>query len=278
MGYRIKTISEILGIPRNTLLAWERRYKLVQPTRQANGYREYSEADLARLRAVKRFLDRGHRISEAISLSEEAKDDRGERLDTDDTAELCAELMAALLSLDRARADNRLRQTAGLSYLRRLDGIFTPILHETGKRWEIGELTVAQEHFISSFCRDHLTAMLLSLEHGPSHGAMVVCASWAEDQHDLALLVVSIKLALKGNRIVFLGARTPHAALLSFCSQHKPAKVCISVTMPVETAVILKVARSLATLGCEVVFGGQGVPAALPALDGVHWARTSGDG
>ncbi|MFT5683218.1 MAG: DNA-binding transcriptional MerR regulator, partial [Myxococcota bacterium] len=232
MGYRIKTISELLGVPRNTLLAWERRYSIVEPVRQANGYREYSEADLERLRAVKRFLDRGHRISEAISLSAEAavalasESITAGLSDTEDSAELCEELLSALLALDRAGADHRLRQTTGISYQRRLDGVFMPLLRETGLRWEAGELTVAQEHYISSFCRDHLTAMLLSLEHGPSSGPVAVCASWSEDHHDLALLGVSIKLALKGHRVVFLGARMPHADLLSFCDAHQPAKVC----------------------------------------------------
>lgn len=68
MGYRIKTISEMTGIQRATLLAWERRYRLVSPVRHSNGYREYSEQDLARLMALKRLLDRGYKVSEAISL------------------------------------------------------------------------------------------------------------------------------------------------------------------------------------------------------------------
>ena len=173
MGYRIKTISDLLGVPRNTLLAWERRYKIVSPTRQANGYREYSEADLARLKAVKRYLDRGHRISEAISLSKEAPLESAEVVDVEDPEKLRAELFEALLNLDRARADRRLRQVVGMSYARRLDAIFTPILRQTGDRWEAGELSVAQEHYISSFCRDHLTAMLLSLEHGPEHLSLI---------------------------------------------------------------------------------------------------------
>ena len=31
MGYRIKTGSDLTGIPKNTLIAWERRYGLVAP-------------------------------------------------------------------------------------------------------------------------------------------------------------------------------------------------------------------------------------------------------
>ena len=72
MSYRIKTVARLTGVPRNTLLAWERRYSVVQPGRAANGYREYSDEDLATLTSVKQLIDRGYRISEAVQLVQEA--------------------------------------------------------------------------------------------------------------------------------------------------------------------------------------------------------------
>jgi DNA-binding transcriptional MerR regulator len=73
MGYRIKTIAELTGISRATLLAWERRYSIVEPSRQDNGYREYSDNDLACLQSVKLLMDKGYKVSEAISLIQEAQ-------------------------------------------------------------------------------------------------------------------------------------------------------------------------------------------------------------
>ncbi|MFT4979133.1 MAG: DNA-binding transcriptional MerR regulator [Myxococcota bacterium] len=74
MGYRIKTVSTLTGVPRNTLLAWERRYGIVQPSRQDNGYREYSDSDIACLQSVKRLLDQGYKVSEAINLIDSARE------------------------------------------------------------------------------------------------------------------------------------------------------------------------------------------------------------
>lgn len=73
MGYRIKTVSSLTGVPRSTLLAWERRYGVVEPSRQDNGYREYSDADVACLQALKGLLDDGYKVSEAISLITRAR-------------------------------------------------------------------------------------------------------------------------------------------------------------------------------------------------------------
>ncbi|MFN7146083.1 MAG: MerR family transcriptional regulator [Myxococcota bacterium] len=68
MGYRVKTVSAMTGIPRGTLLAWERRYEILEPDRSPSGYREYSEADVAVLRRLKALVDDGYSISEAVAL------------------------------------------------------------------------------------------------------------------------------------------------------------------------------------------------------------------
>ena len=73
MGYRIKTVSELTGISRATLLAWERRYGVVSPDRQDNGYREYSDEDVACLQSIRRLKDQGYKVSEAIAIIEEAR-------------------------------------------------------------------------------------------------------------------------------------------------------------------------------------------------------------
>jgi DNA-binding transcriptional MerR regulator len=78
LAYRIKTVARLTGIPRNTLLAWERRYDLVHPTRADNGYREYSDLDIATLSAVRKLLDEGYKISEAVALVHEAREAGGD--------------------------------------------------------------------------------------------------------------------------------------------------------------------------------------------------------
>ena len=66
VGYRTKTVCELTGVQRNTLLAWERRYDFLEPHRGANGYRSYSERDLTMIRAVKSYVDRGIAVSVAV--------------------------------------------------------------------------------------------------------------------------------------------------------------------------------------------------------------------
>jgi len=270
MGYQIKTVAEMLGVPRNTLLAWERRYSVVKPARLANGYREYSEADVAHLRALKRLLDGGHRISEALTLLEKNTNSNPNEQPIE---RIRAKVLEALLRLDRDEAAQIIHRNVSLSYSRQLDTLYFPLLEEVGNRWSAGSLSVAQEHFISHFCREQLTAMLLSLAHGPISGPKALCAVYPDDPHDLPLLGVSVKLALSGHRILFLGARTPIDSLLDMIQEHQPDIVCISIILPVTPSEVTLFARSLlAVSDGKIMFGGAGLPTSgMPKMERVSW-------
>ena len=66
-GLTLKAVSERTGIPAATVRTWERRYRFIHPSRSASGYRIYGEEDIARILEVKRLLDQGVRISEAMA-------------------------------------------------------------------------------------------------------------------------------------------------------------------------------------------------------------------
>lgn len=69
--YRIGTIANLTGIAVERLRAWERRYGL-EPAHKAGKTRFYSEAQLERLKLIKRLIDQGHPISTLVELDEEA--------------------------------------------------------------------------------------------------------------------------------------------------------------------------------------------------------------
>ncbi|MFZ1539056.1 MAG: MerR family transcriptional regulator, partial [Chromatiaceae bacterium] len=47
--YPIRTLSRLTGVPAVTLRAWERRHRLLTPTRTEKGHRLYNEADVDRV-------------------------------------------------------------------------------------------------------------------------------------------------------------------------------------------------------------------------------------
>lgn len=66
--YKIKTIASLAGVSPSLLRAWERRYQLFSPSRQAGNQRLYSPDDLAVLRQIQVHLGRGLSIGEVAAL------------------------------------------------------------------------------------------------------------------------------------------------------------------------------------------------------------------
>lgn len=281
MGYRIKTVSELLGVPRNTLLAWERRYSIVQPARMANGYREYSEDDIRRLRELKRLIDDGHRVGEAVSLLVDAENSfiTPEARASEGLGE---DILDALLRFERGTAEELLRRCGSMPFDRRINEIYFPLQRYLGELWEEDALTAAQEHIVSHFVREKLQGMLMSLGYGPAAGRLTLCAAYPEEQHDIALLGLAVKLAMRNHRIIYIGARTPLEDLSVLIRQRNPELVCISVTMPQPPDKLVRDARLLsdAVSGMDVLvaIGGAGLPhQPLPTLPNISWTYRTKD-
>lgn len=65
----IGVVSARTGIPQDLLRAWEKRYDAVVPGRGATGRRLYTDADIDKLRLLKRAVATGRRISDVAALS-----------------------------------------------------------------------------------------------------------------------------------------------------------------------------------------------------------------
>jgi DNA-binding transcriptional MerR regulator/methylmalonyl-CoA mutase cobalamin-binding subunit len=281
MGYRIKTVARLTGIPRNTLLAWERRYQLVDPERSDNGYREYSDEDVDLLRAIKRLVDDGYKISEAITLVKEGGLDQPHTRETEiDVAtldHLRDEMKRALLQFDRAEALRLVSKAPMTSYVQQLNGLYLPLLAEVGDGWERGQVSIAQEHFASAFVRERMLSMLVTLEHGPDGGRRVLCAGISGDRHEGGLLAFAIQLAMAGWRVGYLGADVPWTDLAAAARQQNAELICISAIVSEDCAALVRYARNLrgaANASTDIVIGGAAVQRysdELPALEGVTW-------
>jgi MerR family transcriptional regulator, light-induced transcriptional regulator len=280
MGYRIKTVSELTGIPKNTLVAWERRYGILNPERQPNGYRMYSDEDVALLVQLKTALAEGLQISEAVELVRDKPPiapPTAAVVATDDVfATLRDQLERALLAYDRTRASQLTERLIGMAHGAAIDGVYFPLLRSIGDAWERGDVTVAQEHFASSFVREQLIAMLLGLRCGPPHGIHVACTTFPDDPHELGVLGLAVMLANHGCRVTYLGANTPRTSLAGFAAGQKPAWLCISTILETEERTVTDYAselRARVDASTRIAIGGAGLPECELSVAGVSFMR-----
>lgn len=206
---RIGEFSRRLGVEPHVLRNWEQRYGIVRPIRGSGGYRLYSAADEARVRAMLDALAQGAAPAEAARLAAApaaeptATGSEGGRLDG-----LAGTLADALGRFDADSATEALDELlAGFSVETVLGGVVLPYLRELGVGWERGEVGVHEEHFASRL----LEARLLGLARGWDRGAgpIATLACPPREQHTLALIAFGLALRNRGWRIVYLGADTP---------------------------------------------------------------------
>jgi MerR family transcriptional regulator, light-induced transcriptional regulator len=63
----ISDVEQQLGLSKDTLRIWERRYGFPVPERDAKGNRVYPRTQVERLKRIKRMVDSGYRPSRVIA-------------------------------------------------------------------------------------------------------------------------------------------------------------------------------------------------------------------
>lgn len=188
---------------------WERRYGFPQPRRDANGERLYSDAELAKLRVVRRLVDQGMRPGRilALPLSEL------EALACDTSTTACNALQDLALYLVKTHQTADLRRELVQSLTR--DGLHrfvtetvAPLSALVGEAWVRGEIQIFEEHLFT----EQLQAVLrnaIAQTPGGGGSPRVLLTTLPSEQHALGLLMAEALLALEGADCVALGTQTP---------------------------------------------------------------------
>jgi len=225
---RIGELSRRVGVPVESLRAWERRYGLLTPSRTPGGFRLYGEDDLARVLAMRANLERGLFAAEAARLA--LAEDVAEPIRAPTPVADTAELAAALERFDEAGAQQALdRLLATLTIDVVLRDVLLPYLHKLGERWESGETSIAQEHFASNVLRGRLTALARGWDRGSGPRVLLACVEG--ERHDIALVAFGLALRGHGWRVSYLGADTPVASLVEAARELSPDAVVVSGTV-----------------------------------------------
>jgi MerR family transcriptional regulator, light-induced transcriptional regulator len=222
---RIGELSRRTGVSPELLRAWERRYNLLKPTRSAGGLRLYGADDLERVGQMQQHLAEGLAAAEAAALaSEHVGPPQSLAFDSDSARH---ELGAALEAFDEPAAQAILDSLLSSTTLdSMLADVVLPYLHELGERWESGEISVAQEHFVSAVLRGRLLG--LGRGWGRGFGPRALLACLPGEQHDLGLISFGLALRTRGFRIAYLGGDTPVESVVSAAHAVDPAFVVLS--------------------------------------------------
>lgn len=150
-----------------------------------------------------------------------------------------------------------------------------PALVEVGDRWMRNELSVADEHLVSSIAERVLTDAMHGLPAAHPDAPLVLLAAVGSEAHRIGQQVLETLFLQAGFRVHPLGAQLPVPDLIAMTERLAPAVVGISVTMSYHVAEAREAVQALRqTAASPLVLLGGGLLEAYPHLgEGceAHW-------
>ncbi|WLR46723.1 MerR family transcriptional regulator [Halobacillus litoralis] len=246
--YNIKAVSQLLGIQPGTLRAWERRYKMIRPSRNEAGHRLYTDDHVRILKWLMEKVNKGFTISQAVSLLESNEDALSKPDHSEHKNELDKigdDLLNSLLSFNENDAQRHLDHAFSLFTPETVAiDIIGPILVKVGDLWEENRITSAHEHFASQFIRSRIGMMLLSIPvDGMLPKALLVCGP--NERHELGLLIFALFLKRKGYDVIYLGQSIAGGDIDIVIDEIEPMYMFMSCTLKKNIPITVRLAESL---------------------------------
>lgn len=211
-GSTIRVVATRTGLPMDTLRAWERRYGFPAPMRREGSNRRlYADADVVKLVAIARAIDRGYRVGDVVDKSLAELSTLVAAPQGTPSAEMPnVEALVHLLERDDVIAlETELRRLgAGLGARRFVTDVAHPLAVAVGAAWEAGRLAVRHEHVATECLTTQLRTMLAGYQDLDVR-PRVLLATLPGEPHTLALDMVALYLAVSGAKPRLAGASTP---------------------------------------------------------------------
>ncbi|UEM25069.1 cobalamin-dependent protein (plasmid) [Skermanella mucosa] len=142
--------------------------------------------------------------------------------------------------------------------------VLQPCLHEVGRLWTTGQLTIPQEHYVTTATQ----AILAQLQpyaacrpgNGSGNGRRLLAVSIDGDLHQIGIQVVGDVFTLNGWETTHLGASVPVGDIVRVVRAQKPELLALSVTiapnLPKAAALIQALRADPECGGTRIIVGG----------------------
>lgn len=194
--------ARILGVATATVQRWV-DLGILNAERTAGGHRRISLAEVRRYIATSRQSD----LPEPLHTWLECLLSGDER-----------EIRAEMLAVRRHR----------LSWARMADELAS-VLAELGRRWEVGNCLIFEEHIATEALRRAAASCASELPRSPGAPRAVLCSIPGE-RHQLGLSLAELVLAEAGWRVFFVGEGPPPGEMQKLLEKLRPSLVIVAGT------------------------------------------------
>jgi len=274
--FTIAAVEREVGLSKDVLRVWERRYGFPVPNRDPHGERLYPAAQVLRLRLIKRLMDLGHRPGRLMSTAVEELEALAAgspgvgAADADAGSHELDELFALVRHHDAAAYLQAMQQRLARHGLRQfvMDTV-APLTVQIGFAWQQGRLQVFEEHLFTELTARVLRQAIATVPGGSE--PRVLLTTLPKEPHEMGLLMVEAVLSLEGAQCISLGTQMPLMEIVDAVAAHQVDVVALSFSAAFparQTRALLEQLRAALPGPAELWAGGAGVHK-LAAPDGV---------
>ncbi len=211
--YSIKDLEKLTGIKAHTIRIWEKRYKLIEPSRTLTNIRTYTDDDLRRLMNVAILNKYGFKISNIAGMtpSEISKSVLEISQNDHDNQNEVESLVLSMIEMDEQRFEKILSSAIiRVGFENTITDILNKFLEKIGVLWQIGTITPAQEHFVSNLIRQKLI-MAIDGQNGSHSDSTHTFLMFlpADEYHEMGLLYYHYLTKKAGHTVIYLGQNVP---------------------------------------------------------------------
>lgn len=262
----IGAVERETGLSKDVLRKWEARYGFPEPMRDSKGERFYPNAQITRLRLIKRLLDAGLRPGGLMAQDESELVRLVRTTQVQGPIQPGPRPQAGILALLRIRDTHGLRQALGRELLKQGLARFVldttaPLNQAVGEAWARDELAIHAEHLYTDavqwVLRDAIARVTL-----PEGRPRVLLTTLPEESHGLGVLMAASLLALEGAYCTCLGTETPLGEIVQAARFHRSEVVALSFSCaypPRRLLPSLTALRERLDAGISLWAGGAGV-------------------
>jgi methanogenic corrinoid protein MtbC1 len=172
------------------------------------------------------------------------------------------ELADRLVAGDRAGAMALLQsqRAAGAAATELILRLIVPAMADIGRRWELNELAVFEEHLASETMLRLLADWAVGEAESAPTGRVAMVSCVPNDQHQILPAVLTAYLELRGWSVRSLGRSLPAEQIVQAVERIEPVALFLSMTMLArlpETLAVVEQARAQRP-GCRIIVGGHG--------------------
>ncbi|WXL24382.1 MerR family transcriptional regulator [Ectopseudomonas mendocina] len=270
----IREVVRQTGVNPVTLRAWERRYGLIRPYRTEGGHRLYTLEDIATIRDIMAWTERGLAVSKVGNLLARRREEAASASFTQaepaasgesQQAEWQTRICQALQAFDEERLEQLYGQIFATFPLQMaFEEILLPVWRQGINDAGFGQLS--QWLFYDAFLRSRVLQRMQMLKRDAQGDVLFV---GIPDQHrELELLVSGLLVSGDTSRLRILPVGQPLEEVPVICQSIQPRALVVLAAMPPTQVQLRQLFKLALSVDCPMALAGLGAELAEAQLQG----------